>query len=114
MLRRDRPGHHFVDAHCPNDLNQRQPCLDIGDMLAAHHDQENLVQSHQVPAKSGSRQLAPKTPGPRYPKTPLKIPLNDENGPVTGGKGLLGGGKNTATKKQALATPVGECWRRPV
>lgn len=83
-------------------------------MLAAHHDQENLVQSHQVPAKSGSRQLAPKTPGPRYPKTPLKIPLNDENGPATGGKGLLGGGKNTATKKQALATPVGEYRRQPI
>lgn len=76
-----------------------------GNMLAAHHDQENLVQSHQVPAKTGAKQ--PKTPGPRYPKTPMKIPLNDENAPVTGGKGLLGGGKNTVTKKQALATPMG-------
>lgn len=77
-------------------------------MLAAHHDQENLVQSHQVPAKTGAKQLPPKTPGPRYPKTPMKIPLNDENAPVTGGKGLIGGGKNTVTKKQALATPMGK------
>lgn len=67
------------------------------------------MQSHQVPAKAGSKQLPPKTPGPRYPKTPIKIPLNDENAPVTGGKGLLGGGKNTATRKQALATPMGKC-----
>ena len=77
-------------------------------MLAAHHDQENMVQSHQVTGKGGSRQLPPKTPGPRYPKTPMKIPLNDENAPVTGGKGLLGGGKNTMTKKQVFATPMGK------
>lgn len=77
-------------------------------MLAAHHDQENLVQSHQVTGKSGSRQLPPKTPGPRYPKTPLKVPLNDENAPATGAKGLLGAGRNTVGKKQALATPLGE------
>lgn len=108
------PAITFVDAYRSNDWYQRQLSLDVGDMLAAHHDQENLVQSHQVPAKSGSRQLAPKTPGPRYPKTPLKIPLNDENVPVTGGKGILGGGKNTATKKQALATPVGEYGRRTI
>lgn len=78
-------------------------------MLAAQHNQENLVQSHQVTGKPpASRQLAPKTPGPRYPRTPLKVPLNDENAPATGGKGLMGAGKNTVTKKQALATPLGE------
>lgn len=44
----------------------------------------------------------------------MKIPLNDENGPATGGKGLLGGGKNTATKKQALATPVGKYSRQSI
>ncbi|SPO00681.1 uncharacterized protein DNG_03429 [Cephalotrichum gorgonifer] len=83
-------------------------------MLAAHHDQENVLKSHQMTGKPGSRQLAPKTPGPRYPKTPMKIPLNDENAPATGGKGLLGGGKNTVMKKQALATPMGTRQRAPL
>ncbi|KAL2129375.1 hypothetical protein VTI74DRAFT_7893 [Chaetomium olivicolor] len=45
-------------------------------MLAAHHDQEN-VYTHQ--AGASKQQLQAKTPGARYPKTPLKIPLNDEN-----------------------------------
>lgn len=48
-------------------------------MLALHHDQENRV-----------RTLQPKTPGARYPKTPLKVPLNDENAPHgLGGKSIL-------------------------
>ena len=93
-----------------NPTNEHSPDDTLsGEMLAAHHDQENLVQSHPMAGKAGSRQLAPKTPGPRYPKTPMKIPLNDENAPVTGGKALLGGGKGSMTKKQMLATPLGEC-----
>ncbi|RKU42081.1 hypothetical protein DL546_004896 [Coniochaeta pulveracea] len=48
-------------------------------MLALHHDQENRV-----------RTLQPKTPGARYPKTPLKVPLNDENAPHgLAGKSIL-------------------------
>ena len=52
-------------------------------MLAAR-DQENLVHGHQAAAASkplnqGTRQLAP--------KTPFKVPLNDENaGGLVGGK----------------------------
>ncbi|KAK4157204.1 hypothetical protein C8A00DRAFT_11971 [Chaetomidium leptoderma] len=45
-------------------------------MLAAHHNQEN-VYTHQ--AGASKQQLQAKTPGARYPKTPLKVPLNDEN-----------------------------------
>ncbi|KAK4105118.1 hypothetical protein N658DRAFT_443256 [Parathielavia hyrcaniae] len=45
-------------------------------MLAGHHDQENLL-AYQ--AGSSKQPLQAKTPGARYPKTPLKIPLNDEN-----------------------------------
>lgn len=78
-------------------------------MLAAHRDQENLVHSRQVPTKDvASKNIAPRTPGARYPKTPLKIPLNDENGAqATGAKGLLPTGKNTMGKKQPTATPAG-------
>ncbi|KAL8795752.1 MAG: hypothetical protein Q9195_001804 [Heterodermia aff. obscurata] len=64
-------------------------------MLAAL-DQENLVHGHQQAAASKplnqtTRQLAPKTPGNKPPKTPFKVPLNDENG-----LGALGGGKTGA------------------
>ncbi|KAK0636292.1 hypothetical protein B0T17DRAFT_613049 [Bombardia bombarda] len=45
-------------------------------MLAAHRDQENRVVSQ---AGSSKPQLQARTPGVRYPKTPLKVPLNDEN-----------------------------------
>ncbi|KAI1754411.1 hypothetical protein F4782DRAFT_29356 [Xylaria castorea] len=54
-------------------------------MLAAR-GQENLAASHQhgaaIKQQQGqtSRQLAPKTPGAKYSKTPMKVPLNDENG----------------------------------
>ena len=53
-------------------------------MLAAR-DQENLVYSHQAagaakPLNQGTRQFPPKTPGNKAPKTPLKLPLKDENG----------------------------------
>ena len=66
-------------------------------MLAAHQDQENLAFSHQAGAAAkqqqqnqGFRTLQPKTPGARYPKTPLKIPLNDENAAHgLGGKSAL-------------------------
>ncbi|KAB5563294.1 hypothetical protein GE09DRAFT_961038 [Coniochaeta sp. 2T2.1] len=66
-------------------------------MLAAHQDQENLAFSHQAGAAAkqqqqnqGFRTLQPKTPGARYPKTPLKIPLNDENATHgLGGKSVL-------------------------
>lgn len=65
-------------------------------MLAAR-DQENLAFSHHAGAvakqqqNQGIRQLQPKTPGARYPKTPLKIPLNDENANHGLGKSVLGG-----------------------
>ncbi|KAK3374076.1 hypothetical protein B0T24DRAFT_529372 [Lasiosphaeria ovina] len=45
-------------------------------MLAAHNDQENLFSRQAGGVK---QQLQSKTPGARYPKTPSKVPLNDEN-----------------------------------
>ena len=87
-------------------------------MLAAR-DQENLVHGHQTVAASkplnhGARQLGPKTPGNKVPKTPaFKLPLNDENGDgIFGG----GGGGKTGLKingdgKNAFATPMGRMQR---
>ena len=90
-------------------------------MLAAR-DQENLVHGHQAAAASkplnqGTRQLAPKTPG-NAPKTPFRLPLNDENnaGGLGGGKGVLKthgkGNANTILgakggDKNAFVTPMG-------
>ncbi|KAI1335202.1 hypothetical protein F5Y15DRAFT_398503 [Xylariaceae sp. FL0016] len=57
-------------------------------MLAAR-DQENLVFNRQNGAALKQQQ---KTPGARYPKTPLKVPLNDENARAFGGaKSIMGG-----------------------
>jgi hypothetical protein len=88
-------------------------------MLAAHHDQENLY-THQ--AGASKQQLQAKTPGARYPKTPLKVPLNDENANHGfGGKSILqtkGNNENVVTAgkggnglgkfgKPAVVTPAG-------
>ncbi|KAK4039810.1 hypothetical protein C8A01DRAFT_46770 [Parachaetomium inaequale] len=87
-------------------------------MLAAHHDQENVYTHH---AGASQQQLQAKTPGARYPKTPLKVPLNDENAnhgfngksvlrgkgnnenTLTVGKGANGLGKSG---KMAMVTPA--------
>ncbi|RDL41360.1 Uncharacterized protein BP5553_01339 [Venustampulla echinocandica] len=89
-------------------------------MLAAR-DQENLVYGHQAAAASkplnqSNRTLQPKTPGNKFPKTPLKIPLNDENAPTAfggkSGKGkglenLMTGGKQGSNfDKNGFVTPV--------
>ncbi|TLD26473.1 hypothetical protein PspLS_05249 [Pyricularia sp. CBS 133598] len=55
-------------------------------MLAAHKDQENLAFSRQA---GGSKALNQKPMGARYHKTPLKVPLNDENAPAGAGKSVL-------------------------
>ena len=94
-------------------------------MLAAR-DQENLVHGHQAaaaakPLNQGAKQLAPKTPGNKVPKTPFKIPLNDENGPAGFGGGKTGlktgargnenfmtiGKKGGLADKNTFVTPLG-------
>ncbi|ORY72010.1 uncharacterized protein BCR38DRAFT_405024 [Pseudomassariella vexata] len=59
-------------------------------MLVAR-DQENLVAHHHNGVALKQQQA--RTPGARYPKTPAKIPLNDENANhmVGGAKSILGG-----------------------
>lgn len=81
--------------------------------MFAARDQENLVHGHQTiaaskPLNQGTRGLQPKTPGNKYPKTPLKIPLNDENAPVGfGAKSGKGKGLETGGKNIAFVTPMG-------
>lgn len=43
-------------------------------MLAAHREQENRVLSHPISSKQ-----QPKTPGMRYPKTPMELGRGNEN-----------------------------------
>jgi hypothetical protein len=85
-------------------------------MLAARADQENTVHAHQTaaaakPLNHGIKGLAAKTPGNRAPKTPFKIPLNDENAAIQPGKSVLktnGKEKALTVKKDAFVTPAGE------
>lgn len=76
--------------------------------MLALRDQENLVHAHQTvaagkPLNQGTKQL--------QPKTPFKVPLNDENGPLAMGKKTVkGGGKqneNMKPGKDAFVTPSG-------
>lgn len=89
-------------------------------MFAARANQENAIYEQQTaaaakPLNQGVKGLAPKTPGNKAPKTPFKVPLNDENvtfGPgKTGGKGkqdgLFGEAKANKVDRSAFVTPGG-------
>jgi hypothetical protein len=89
--------------------------------MLALRDQENLVHSHQTaaaakPLNQSVRQLQPKTPGLRAPKTPFRVPLNDENDPLAfgkrtvKGKGVLALQNENAVQsgKDAFTTPNGK------
>lgn len=95
-------------------------------MLAAR-DQENLVHGHQAaaaakPLNQGVKQLAPKTPGNKTAKTPLKLPLNDENGATAFGGGkktvgeanensIFGAKKGGMMENKGFVTPMGTSCR---
>ena len=86
-------------------------------MFSTRNNQENAVYQQQqaTAAKNhGVNNLAPKTPGYKAPKTPLKVTLNDENvtfgAGKTGGKGkdgLFGDGKGGKVDPSAFVTPAG-------
>ena len=69
------------------------------------------------PLNQGTRQLAPKTPG-KLPKTPFRVPLNDENAGGLVGKmggralGKESGNRMSGGKKPGLTdkfvTPMGK------
>lgn len=63
-------------------------------MLAAHHDVENRVHSQQTaaaakPLNQGVKGFGARTPGNKAPKTPFKVPLNDENLVAKGAKSVF-------------------------
>ncbi|RAL15637.1 uncharacterized protein BO97DRAFT_468513 [Aspergillus homomorphus CBS 101889] len=82
--------------------------------MLALRDQENLVHNHQTvaaskPLNQGVRHLQPKTPGARAPKTPFKVPLNNENDPLAFGKRTVkGAGKQKELAKDAFITPLAD------
>ncbi|KAJ4380289.1 hypothetical protein N0V86_004600 [Didymella sp. IMI 355093] len=81
----------------------------------AAHDQENAVRSLQVgpggkPLAAGAKSFAAKTPATRAPKTPFKLPLNDENVFTQAGKTAKQDGKRDAG---AFVTPAGTRRRGP-
>lgn len=76
--------------------------------MLALRDQENLVHSQQTAAAAKPLN---RTPGTRVPKTPFKVPLNDENDPLTFGKNTIKGGRrneNTKPAKDVFQTPSGK------
>ncbi|KAL7817030.1 hypothetical protein V8C44DRAFT_322310 [Trichoderma aethiopicum] len=84
-------------------------------MLAAHREQENRVLSRQVPAKQ-----QPKTPGMRYPKTPIGVGRGDENAlagfavkSTLQGAINLGENQKLISKKPVM-TPAGSRIRAPL
>ncbi|KAK8004458.1 Eukaryotic translation initiation factor 3 subunit J [Apiospora arundinis] len=76
-------------------------------MLVAR-DQENLVAHHHNGAAL-KQQQANRPAGSRYPKTPVKIPLNDENAShvLGGAKSILGGGNRTKGNENVMGTSKG-------
>lgn len=78
--------------------------------LLAANDQENAVR-HLQPGPNG-KALGGSIKGQHNPKTPFKVPLNDENGTVfRGGKTLLQTGKK---EQNAFVTPAGPRNRAPL
>ncbi|OJJ81160.1 uncharacterized protein ASPGLDRAFT_50691 [Aspergillus glaucus CBS 516.65] len=80
--------------------------------MLAVRDQENLVHAHQTVAAGKPLNQGTKTPGARAPKTPFKVPLNDENGPLAFGKKTVKatgkGNENLKPAKDAFVTPLPE------
>ena len=90
-------------------------------MFASRLNQENAIHEQQTaaaakPLNQGIKGLAPKTPANKAPKTPFKVPLNDENDAFGGGKpggkgkqdGLFGEVKGGKLDRSAFVTPAGE------
>ena len=89
-------------------------------MFATRANNENAIYEQQTaaaakPLNQGVKGLAPKTPGNKAPKTPFRVPLNDENATQIGGKTvgkgkqatLFGDGKSGKVEATTFATPAG-------
>lgn len=78
----------------------------------AAYDQENAIRNITIgpagkPLNAGTKGLGTKTPGNKAPKTPFKVPLNDENVFKLGGKSALKG-KGGKADDNAFVTPAGK------
>jgi hypothetical protein len=78
----------------------------------AAHDQENALRNISIgpsgkPLNAGVKAFGAKTPGNKAPKTPFKVPLNDENVQRQAGKSVLKA--NGKGNENAFLTPAGEC-----
>ncbi|KAF2033805.1 hypothetical protein EK21DRAFT_85963 [Setomelanomma holmii] len=90
----------------------------------AAHDQENAVRNISIgpsgkPINAGAKAFGAKTPGNKAPKTPFKVPLNDENVFKTGrgdgkGKGNLQLTSKKGGDENAFVTPAGPRMRAPL
>lgn len=84
----------------------------------AANDQENAIRHLQAGAagkslNAGLKGFAAKTPGNKAPKTPFKVPLNDENAPNKAGKSVFKtNGKGAKLDENAFVTPAGKGWDR--
>jgi hypothetical protein len=77
----------------------------------AANDQENAVRNISIgpagkPINAGVKAFGAKTPGNKAPKTPFKVPLNDENVLKQAGKSVLK--TNGKANDNAFLTPAGE------
>ncbi|KAL6793499.1 hypothetical protein GGI42DRAFT_346125 [Trichoderma sp. SZMC 28013] len=84
-------------------------------MLSSHREQENRLLSHQIPSKQ-----QPKTPGMRYPKTPIDLGRGNENA-LAGfaGKNAIQGAANLGENqkflsKKSITTPTESRMRAPL
>lgn len=136
-----RPGETLQPRRCPAAPNavNRRPTLPTSTNIDYHttanrsihvtaamatlaaHDQENAVRNIAIgpsgkPMNAGIKGLGAKTPGNKAPKTPFKIPLNDENVFKQAGKANGKGAENllkTSLKggkldENAFITPAGK------
>jgi len=113
-----RHGRAITSTHPPHESLNVTPTM----ATLAANDQENAVRHLQAGAagkslNAGIKGFNAKTPGHKAPKTPFKIPLNDENAVNVAGKSGLQtkvkGNDVFATKKggkndeNAFMTPAG-------
>lgn len=118
-----RPSSNTEPA-APTAVAAAHDSLNVNPIMAtlAANDQENAVRHLQAAAagkslNAGLKGFNAKTPGNKAPKTPFKIPLNDENAVTKGGKSILHtkgkgaelvtGGKGGKVDDNAFVTPAG-------
>jgi hypothetical protein len=109
---------HRAHHHARTRLAPPVPYVTAAMATLAAHDQENAVRSLQVgpggkPLNAAAKSFGSKTPANKAPKTPFKLPLNDENNFTRGGKQDAKGSLFMTTQKggkldaSAFVTPAG-------